>query len=311
VALLPDLSGTIIEANAVMFEGVNFNLRAKGLANNESGLANGIWGTFLFCDTARAGIGADCNGVPYNAVRYDSPTFGGFSVSTSWGEDDIGDVALKYAADWNSIKVSAAAGYSQSTDERYVSGGGGLANVKQDAKLFQVGASVLHVPSGLFIYGLYQNENANPTPFNANLFNSGVGADNQSDTWYLKGGIKRTWSPLGATVLFGEYAQYSNMYGDVKFADACNGGWLSPVGQNGGISQACATSATGSAFATGSEVKRWGVGVVQEIDSAAMHVYARWQHLDLSVDLSDGAGANLHQDFNDWDLFQVGGVIFF
>jgi hypothetical protein len=294
-----------------MFEGVGFHLRAKGLATNESGLANGIWGTFLFCQTAEAGIGADCNGVPYNAVRYDSPTFGGFSVSTSWGEDDIGDVALKYAADWNSIKVSAAAGYSQSTDERYVSGGGGLANVKQDAKLFQVGASVLHVPSGLFIYGLYQNENANPTPFNANLFNSGVGADNQSDTWYLKGGIKRTWSPLGATVLFGEYAQYSNMYGDVKFADACNGGWLSPVGQNGGISQACATSATGSAFATGSEVKRWGVGVVQEIDSAAMHVYARWQHLDLSVDLSDGAGANLHQDFNDWDLFQVGGVIFF
>ena len=311
VALLPDLSGTIIESNAVMFEGVGFHLRAKGLATNESGLANGIWGTFLFCQTAEAGIGADCNGVPYNAVRYDSPTFGGFSVSTSWGEDDIGDVALKYAADWNSIKVSAAAGYSQSTDERYVSGGGGLANVHQDAKLFQVGASVLHVPSGLFIYGLYQNENANPTPFNANLFNSGVGADNQSDTWYVKTGIKRTWWAAGATVLFGEYAQYSNMYGDVKFADACNGGWLSPVGQNGGISQACASSATGSAFATGSEVKRWGVGVVQEIDSAAMHVYARWQHLDLSVDLSDGAGANLHQDFNDWDLFQVGGVIFF
>ena len=162
VALLPDLSGTIIESNAVMFEGVGFHLRAKGLATNESGLANGIWGTFLFCQTAEAGIGADCNGVPYNAVRYDSPTFGGFSVSTSWGEDDIGDVALKYAADWNSIKVSAAAGYSQSTDERYVSGGGGLANVKQDAKLFQVGASVLHVPSGLFVYGLYQNENANP-----------------------------------------------------------------------------------------------------------------------------------------------------
>jgi hypothetical protein len=42
-----------------------------------------------------------------------------------------------------------------------------------------------------------------------------------------------------------------------------------------------------------------------------MHVYARWQHLDLSVDLSDGAGDSLHQDFNDWDLFQVGGVIFF
>ena len=31
-------------------------------------------------------------------------------------------------------------------------------------------------------------------------------------------------------------------------------------------------------FVTGSEVQRWGLGVVQEIDAAAMHVYARWQH---------------------------------
>jgi hypothetical protein len=53
------------------------------------------------------------------------------------------------------------------------------------------------------------------------------------------------------------------------------------------------------------------VGVVQEIDSAAMHLYARWQHLELNVDLTDGAGGNVHQGFDDWDLFQVGGVIFF
>ena len=33
-------------------------------------------------------------------------------------------------------------------------------------------------------------------------------------------------------------------------------------------------------FVTGSEVQRWGLGVVQEIDAVAMHVYARWQHQD-------------------------------
>ncbi len=42
-----------------------------------------------------------------------------------------------------------------------------------------------------------------------------------------------------------------------------------------------------------------------------MHLYARWQHLELNVDLVDGAGSGLNQDFDDWDLFQVGGVIFF
>ena len=33
---------------------------------------------------------------------------------------------------------------------------------------------------------------------------------------------------------------------------------------------------------TGSEVDRWGIGFVQEIDSAAMHLFARWQHLELN-----------------------------
>ena len=41
-----------------------------------------------------------------------------------------------------------------------------------------------------------------------------------------------------------------------------------------------ATSVKG-AFVTGSEVERWGLGVVQEIDSAAMHLWARWQHQEL------------------------------
>ena len=36
---------------------------------------------------------------------------------------------------------------------------------------------------------------------------------------------------------------------------------------------------------TGSEAERWGLGVVQEIDSAAMHLWARWQHQELETDI--------------------------
>jgi hypothetical protein len=80
---------------------------------------------------------------------------------------------------------------------------------------------------------------------------------------------------------------------------------------------------------TGSEVDRWGVGIVQEIDSAAMHLFARWQHLELN-DLSaknlgvtcvgggtNGCfnnghfGKNVSTSFEDREIFQVGGVIFF
>ena len=62
-------------------------------------------------------MGADCAGYPYNGFRYDTPTWAGFSVSTAYYEDDVWDVAVKYAADWNSIKFSAAVGYTQLTDE--------------------------------------------------------------------------------------------------------------------------------------------------------------------------------------------------
>jgi hypothetical protein len=79
------------------------------------------------------------------------------------------------------------------------------------------------------------------------------------------------------------------------------------------------------AFVTDSEVQRWGLGVVQEIDSAAMHLWVRWQHQELEVDLigfdstlpltigQNGCenGCKIKQSFDDWDLFQVGGIIFF
>ena len=38
VALLPDLSGTIIESNAVLFDGSFFFLRPKGFSQNAEGL---------------------------------------------------------------------------------------------------------------------------------------------------------------------------------------------------------------------------------------------------------------------------------
>ncbi len=69
---------------------------------------------------------------------------------------------------------------------------------------------------------------------------------------------------------------------------------------------------------TGSEVERWGLGVVQEIDSAAMHVWLRWQHqtLDLTSTswirtVCQAASIAKPPSFDDWDLFQAGGVIFF
>ena len=197
--------------------------------------------------------------------------------------------------------------------------------------LFQVGASVMHVPSGLFVYGLYQREQNDGTQWQEFNFNTGKihdSAANETDVWYVKAGIKRAWSPVGATVLFGEWGQYNDM-----FTGLCPGHYSQHSGRG-----LCATSLPigtfsngdanlASAQVTGSEVQRWGLGVVQEIDFAAMHLFARWQHLDLDLDATDtrltvinnnGAavindkfGKSLETSFDGLDLFQIGGVIFF
>ena len=111
-AILVDGSGSLVPANWVLFDNANFNLR-----NTNGSLSAATWGYIDFCRQAGLGIGGDCNGVPDNVVRYDLPTFAGFSVSASWGEDDMWDVAARYAGEWNGIKVAAAAAYSRSTDE--------------------------------------------------------------------------------------------------------------------------------------------------------------------------------------------------
>jgi len=343
VALLPDLSGTIIEANAVLFDGANFFLRPSGAPQNSQGLANVTWGAFVTCLEGGGGIGADCNGYPQNGVRYDTPTFAGFSMSTGYAEDDVWDIALKYAADWNSVKFSAAAGYTVSTDEgcfgtpgftktgkhtstsnstctnaAFIGGGGApFQGYRQDTDLFQVGASIMHVPSGLFVYGLYQREENNGTTILD--YKGNASAANENDVWYMKAGIKRTFTPVGATVIFGQYGEYHDQFAGLAGANLC-GGVLNASGVNSG---ACAKNV--NVFVTGAEVQRYGVGIVQEIDSAAMHLFLNFEHLNLDISLfGDGLGycnykgcsgtgkfRGVSQGYEDLDMFQIGGVIFF
>ena len=134
-------------------------LRAAEAAGGLSGLT---WGNFLLCQGLGAGIGVDCWGAAQPAVRYDSPTWGGFRFEASYGKNqltgavclgrhdtDFWDVAVFYTADWNSIKLSAAAAYTW-IETGVVTG--------DEVDLFQVGASIMHKPSGLGIYGMYQWE---------------------------------------------------------------------------------------------------------------------------------------------------------
>ena len=322
-AVLADISGTVIESNFVWFEGGGFFLRPNGAA----GFTGAIWNDFALCSSAIA-PGVDCFGTAQPAVRYDSPTWGGFRFEASFGTADVvpaildttagylnnnvfrihpptrdshfADIALFYTADWNSIKISLAGAYTW-MESNPLNGG------QED--YWQLGGSIMHKPSGLGVYamGSWEDVDAAENGKCDNIFPGlpgclvpgpqlGGQALPDTDAWGVKPFWRKAWSPIGTTVLYGEFGQYNDMFG-LALA-------------NGSINTlpACAT---GNCFVTDSQAERWGLGVVQEIDSAAMHLWTRWQHQELDVDLLDSNGVRSSQGFDDFDIYQVGGIIFF
>jgi hypothetical protein len=249
-AILVDGSGSLVPANWVMFDYNSFQTRRK-----DTGALTGLniqqFGGF--CQNG-GGAGGDCFGAPRDSIRYDSPTFGGFSVSASWGEDDFWDVAARYAGEFNGFKVAAAAAYSVWTEDF----AGATPLIPEfETKYFQAGLYVEHVPTGLFAYGAYGHidPEGNAVGAIANI------ARKDGDTWYGKLGLRERWTPLGHTVLYGEYAQYED-----SFTDA-----LLQLGVTGG------------------DTTLWGLGVVQEIDAAAMSLFLSYRNVEVDV---QGTGAN-------------------
>ncbi len=141
-----------------------------------------------------------------------------------------------------------------------------------DTGYFQVGAYVEHMPTGLFAYGAYGNLN----------FHDSSAASNQ--TWYGKAGIRQRWNPLGHTVLYGEYERVENRNGGDIFANdaAIGDAALYEYGR--------------------SSARLWGVGVVQEIDSAAMSLWLKYRNIDASfkdVTIVDGDGGLSTNNFQE------------
>ncbi|HML43994.1 MAG: hypothetical protein JNN24_04655 [Hyphomicrobium zavarzinii] len=287
-AMLVDGSGSLLQANWTPLNGLGIALARNGrelLLDADFGLPTLVpnvgfpLGAAMWCGSSSLPTGGNCAPVPINGVRYDSPTFGGFSASATWGEDDFWDVALRYAGEHGGFKVAATAAYNWNGDEGMYTGFNtvtGLSNVvKRDASYFQIGAYLQHVSSGLFLYGSYGKEE------NDNILVTQALTDAQpsGDVWYLKAGIRRNWVPLGATVLYGEYSERNDMY----HPD------LSAFG------------------VTGSNLTQWGLGAVQEIDAAAMSLWLTYKNYDASFEGAPPAISNL----DDINVVAAGAMISF
>ena len=259
-AILVDGSGSLVPANWVAFDYNSFLLRATDgslAVGNGGAIPAATWGGIGGC--LGGGAIGDCNGGTQNVVRYDSPTFAGFSVSASWGEDDMWDVAGRYAGEFGGFKVAAAAAYNELSDESFGVPSG------DTYEYFQAGLYIQHVPTGLFAYGAYGNAE----------FDVAAG---DSDTYYVKGGLRERWTPLGHTVLYGEY-EYNE----------ASGAFVQDTSVGGG--------APFAGVPTDSEFNMWGGGIVQEIDAAAMSVWLSYRHLEYEDNTPNGGAGVEYEDF--------------
>jgi predicted porin len=220
------------------------------------------------------------------AIKYTSPTFAGFTFNASAGEatkverplenyntdessgkGPIGmnyGMDLRYAGEFNGLRIAATLGYERSDRNNDDSG-----NVNNSVYSSWGGAlSLLHVPTGLFLQAEYIE--ARNTATNNGLTTAGVvvvqgtgdalGGEATANRWHLQGG----------TSLYAEYGVHR--------------GFLGLNGFNNNVTAIAGLGSTaGLASGTSSDkMSIWGVGMVQSIDAAAMDLYIGYRNYSLT-----------------------------
>lgn len=177
-----------------------------------------------------------------NVVRYDSPSIGGFVASASWGS------AAGGGDNWD-----VAIRYAGEFGDMRIAGGVGYRHDEDitvdilDITTIKIPLALLDTSRNVFLAtGSVQH-----VP--SGLFLTGEYGDQDWSNidlgvkgWHVKGGIEPKLVDVGRTSFYGEYA-------DQKFD-------LGP---------------------DSASVTMWGVGVVQAIDPAAMHLYAAYRVYDI------------------------------
>lgn len=235
-------------------------------------------------------------------IKYDTPEIAGFVGTVAWGTDDFWDIGLKWSGEIGAFKIAAGLAYGENSNEHSTSSSAmnfgcpiddvpaNAISGNDDAKCTQFGGSVsvMHEPTGIYVNaaaGELQDDliKRAGSPF------AGTNADDKSSFWAVEAGIEKKWIPLGKTTLFGQYYDYE--------------GGANETSVNFG-----AGNPTGRVFASG--VEMYGIGVVQSIDAAAMHLYAYYRHYEADLTLLNG-GTTQKVDLDDLDVVMGGALIKF
>lgn len=177
------------------------------------------------------------DGTRANVVRYDSPTVAGglwFSASVGAANTDalgatdgtVWDAAVRYWGEVGDFKIAAGAGYREGIWIEDDSLGGAPLSLAIDGTptVMSGSASVLHVPSGLFVNGTYGTMDLDPV---------------EVDGYSVKVGIEKGWfksvgkgfgESLDKTTVYLEYGEWDLAELGVSNVDYWGGGVIQSMG---------------------------------------------------------------------------------
>jgi hypothetical protein len=220
-------------------------------------------------------------------VRYDSPSYQGFIFSSSVAEaGDYWGTMVRYANEFNGVRIAGTVGYERITDVATPSlvdpTNVAFTGRRPDVTVWGFALSAMHVPTGLFVQGHY-----NAADFGGRVIGAASGYWGEStvfkkpaDQWLIQGGISKNWFGYGNTSVYGEYGVANDWGAD--FANQAN----TTQGRN--FATAGFTAVNG---VTSTEMKVWGLGIVQKFDAAATDLYVGYRHFDADIRCIDAVGA--------------------
>jgi hypothetical protein len=264
-SILVDLSGKGMAAS----NGVFLHQSAFRIANGNGGYSDFTWGNFF------QGTG-DWLNTRNEHIQYRTPTIAGFTLGASFGEDNYWDVGIRYAGEFNGVRIAANVAYSELSEFNDGDAASGIGagfqaaapgvicvqNCDKEIKQLAGSASIRHMPTGLFFTGAAGWRETENYQFSA----GGTAFSSDSSFFYLSAGIARNYFGLGDTVLYGEYSEWKGVGAD-----------------------------TNAAILDDDKLKHWGVGIVQHVDAAAMELWLAYKNYSLDAPgLVTGGAEDLH-----------------
>jgi hypothetical protein len=255
--------------------GNTFGDQGKGffLRRSDGTLSSNTWGQFVAQGAQQAAPG---EGHRFNVAKYESPTIAGFTASAAWGEDDIWNVALRYAGEFSGFRLAGGVAYTESNDFTRPDHVSAVGRGVGDTSEVGLSGSILHVETGLYASGAW-----------GRLHDAGLdqlyGANVDEDTsfWTIQAGIERKFFSIGKTTFFGEYFNLDR-----------GAGFSGTSALNVASLFAGASSADPGFRVANSQIRGWSIGLNQNLNEV-IDVYLDYKHVDIDVTAINGDKANL------------------